>query len=273
MTRIRGTHANGGTVLVPPLFHIRERLPVATAAVFVATATATAAHSFAPAVLDVLIRRPGALAAGEWWRLVTPMFVHDKGWSQIVINLAGIALAGAAIEWRLDSSRRWLALYFVPGVIGQAAAYFWYPEGGGASTGVSGLCGGVIVWLLRRDDAGNDEREGFPRAAAFYAVFLIASLVGRYAVNLGMIGGEIGGAVAACTALGVVFAQFRRRYPSPRATALFLGYVGVAGAVVLAALRDIHGPAVLAGMGIAAAFLVVRRRNRRGLTPCPETPR
>lgn len=188
---------------------------------------------------------------------MTPLFGHDKGWAQIAINLTGIAVVGAPME-RAFGGSRWLALYFASGVVGQVAAHFWYPYGAGASTALIGLGGGLLVWLLRQ---GDDEET--PRVASFFTLYLVAALVGRYAANLG----SIGGAVACCTLLGVLFGWFQRRYPSPRATALFVGCAGTLSAVALTAMRDIHGPALLAGMGLAAVLL------RHAVTPRPETPR
>ena len=63
-----------------------------------------------PAVRLALWRDPDALAAGQWWRLVTALFVQNDPWWQIVIVFALIAGIGAIAE-RLFGPGRWLLLY------------------------------------------------------------------------------------------------------------------------------------------------------------------
>ena len=50
-------------------------LPMMTITMLVLNAVMFTLQLFAPLLLPALDRNPGALLAGEWWRLVTPMFV------------------------------------------------------------------------------------------------------------------------------------------------------------------------------------------------------
>ncbi len=127
----------------------RRHIPIATLVVLTATTIVSIAQFYQPSLLDLLGRRPGALADREWWRLVTPLFVHSAGWPHLLINLAWISLVGTVVE-RLMGSSRWLALYFVPGVVGELIGMAWKPHGGGASLGGSGLLGALFAWLLLR---------------------------------------------------------------------------------------------------------------------------
>src|SRR5438874_8530661 len=90
----------------------RARLPIATVVVLGITAIATGLQLIFPRILGALRRDPSALAAGEWWRMITPLFVHSDGWVQIILNMVGIAVVGQLVE-RLFGSWRWLALYFI----------------------------------------------------------------------------------------------------------------------------------------------------------------
>ena len=85
-----------------------------------------------PQVRLALWRDPGALAAGHWWRLVTPLFVqYDAVW-QIVVVFACTAGVGVLAE-RIFGHGRWLLLYLTCGVVGQAFGYRWEPPDAGQS--------------------------------------------------------------------------------------------------------------------------------------------
>jgi rhomboid protease GluP len=126
-----------------------RRIPIATIVVLTATAIVSIVQFYQPALLDLLGRRPGALSEREWWRIVTPLFVHSEGWFHLLVNVAWIAWVGTIIERRLGSGR-WLILYFVPGILGEMIGMAWKPHGGGASLGGSGLLGALGAWLLLR---------------------------------------------------------------------------------------------------------------------------
>jgi membrane associated rhomboid family serine protease len=124
----------------------RERpLPVAPLAVFVVTAVVSLLQFPFPAILDALKRDPERLAAGEWWRLLTPLVVQDGGWAGTVSNLVALALVGTAAAAQLGV-RRWLLLYFGTGIATEVAAYAWLPQGfAGNSIAICGLAAG-LAW-------------------------------------------------------------------------------------------------------------------------------
>jgi rhomboid protease GluP len=124
-----------------------RRWPVATAAVLTVTVVLTVLQFPFPQVRQALWRDPDALAAGQWWRLVTPLLVqYDPVW-QIVVVLVLIAGVGAFAE-RIFGHGRWLLLYFGCGVVGQAFGYRWEPPDAGASVAGAGLLGAVCAWML-----------------------------------------------------------------------------------------------------------------------------
>jgi rhomboid protease GluP len=130
-----------------PTKRMPRRWPVATASVLAITVVLTVLQFPFPAVRLALWRDPDALAAGKWWRLVTPLFVqYDAVW-QIVVVFACIAAIGVVAEWVFGSGR-WLLLYFGCGVVGQAFGYRWDPPDAGASVAAAGLLGAVCAWLL-----------------------------------------------------------------------------------------------------------------------------
>ena len=126
----------------------RNRLPVLGIAVFVATTLLMALQLTVPEIVPVLQRDAVRLAAGEVWRVVTPLFVQPAGLGQAIPN-AFFLIAFAPLVERIHG---WglLVIYFGAGIVGQLANYAWGVGGGGSSTAAFGLMGGVFVYVLRR---------------------------------------------------------------------------------------------------------------------------
>ncbi|MBX7467811.1 rhomboid family intramembrane serine protease [Streptomyces sp. MAG02] len=95
---------------------------------------------------------PGALgvAEGQWYRLLTSMFLHD-GFAHIGFNMLSLWWIGGPLEAALGRAR-YLALYFVSGLAGSALTYLLAaPDQSslGASGAIFGLFGATAV-LMRR---------------------------------------------------------------------------------------------------------------------------
>lgn len=99
-----------------------------------------------PEVLQYLGRDLAGLKAGEWWRLITPLFVQPYGTFQFLFNMMFLIVFLPMGE-RLYGAKIWF-LYFVPGVVGQLMNYVWSADGGGSSTAVFGVMGSVLVYVL-----------------------------------------------------------------------------------------------------------------------------
>lgn len=124
----------------------RPRWPVATIVVFALTAALSIAQLAYSPVFYALHRDPEALAAGQWWRVVTWMFVQDGWLAGTVFNLFILAVVGTAFEL-IFGTVRWLVTYFIFGLIAQIPGFFWNPYGAGNSVPVAVLFG-VLVDLL-----------------------------------------------------------------------------------------------------------------------------
>lgn len=123
-----------------------RHLPVATLTVLILTAIATSLQFFYPEIINMLSRDPNALLAGEWWRLISPIFINPEGWSQIIFNFYILAFLGVIVE-RFYGSIRWLLFYFSAGFTGEIAGYLWQPYSGGSSVALMGLLGALLVWI------------------------------------------------------------------------------------------------------------------------------
>ena len=91
---------------------------------------------------------PPLIADGQWWRLITAMFLH-LGLLHLALNSYALWIFGQFVE---VSFRRWgmLLLFFLTGFLGSVASYMFGVGGVGASGAISGLFGAFIVYNFRR---------------------------------------------------------------------------------------------------------------------------
>ncbi|WP_413753206.1 rhomboid family intramembrane serine protease [Streptomyces sp. R-74717] len=90
------------------------------------------------------------VAEGQWYRLVTSMFLHQEMW-HILFNMLGLWWLGGPLEAALGRAR-YLTLYMLSGLAGGALTYWLSaPVQGslGASGAIFGLLGATAV-LMRR---------------------------------------------------------------------------------------------------------------------------
>src|SRR4029079_19189180 len=126
-----------------------HHLPIATLVVLICTAIAALLQVMSPAILSALRRDPRALAAGVWWRILSPLLVLDGNiWWHFAYDSLGLILVGVAVE-RWLGPVRWLILFLAGALAGEVAGYAWDPYGAGASIGLCGLIGGLVVWQGR----------------------------------------------------------------------------------------------------------------------------
>ncbi len=93
---------------------------------------------------------PG-VAEGQYWRLLTSMFVH-YGLIHIGFNMLALYVVGGTLERRLGTLR-YLGVYLAAGLGGSVASYLFanpLQASGGASGAIFGLFGAYAV-LARRD--------------------------------------------------------------------------------------------------------------------------
>ncbi|MER5947445.1 rhomboid family intramembrane serine protease [Streptomyces sp. NPDC001904] len=93
---------------------------------------------------------PQGVAEGQWYRLVTSMFMHT-GIAHIVLNMLTLWWIGGPLEAALGRAR-YLALYLVSGLAGSALCYLLAAPNQasvGASGAIYGLFGATVV-LTRR---------------------------------------------------------------------------------------------------------------------------
>ncbi|MDG4791074.1 rhomboid family intramembrane serine protease [Micromonospora sp. WMMD1102] len=170
------------------------------------------------------------IAAGEYYRLFTAMFLH-YGLLHLLMNMWALWVLGRSLEATLGPLR-FLALYLVAGVGGNVAAYLFtapYKTTVGASTAIFGLFAALFV-IMRR--LGRDTSSVIP--------ILVVNLVFTFAVPGISIAGHLGGLTAgAAMALVLAYA------PRAHRTLFQLGGGAVIG-LVLIGLTVMQSAALLA---------------------------
>jgi rhomboid protease GluP len=84
---------------------------------------------------------------GQWWRLLTSMFVHF-GIIHIGLNMWCLWYLGRAAE-QLMGRLCYVLAYFVTGIFASIASVFWHPmaAGAGASGAIFGMAGVLVSYV------------------------------------------------------------------------------------------------------------------------------
>lgn len=87
---------------------------------------------------------PG-IVEGEWWRVISSMFLHI-GFFHLALNMLALYYLGTAVE-RMYGSLRFIIIYFLSGIIGGLASFaFNSSVAAGASGAIYGLFGALLFF-------------------------------------------------------------------------------------------------------------------------------
>ena len=102
-----------------------------------------------PALMAFGVKSNTAIAAGQWWRFVTPVFIHI-GLLHLLFNSYALWMVGPQVE-KLYGGARFVILYVLTGIAGVAGSYFYHPDiiSAGASGAIFGLFGVLLVFGIR----------------------------------------------------------------------------------------------------------------------------
>jgi len=233
-------------------------IPWLTGAVGAGTLAVSVAALASPALMWVMTRNLAQLRAGQWWRIITPVLVQPDGWGQLVLNLLGVVVVGAALERRTSRSC-WALTYLLGGVGSIVVISTWHPTdlGGGSSDAVAALIGALTVLLTaeNHDHRDHHDRPGSPPwtgwPAQLYGVFFAAYLT---ALDLG----GVWWSILAGNATIAVFVVARRALSPTDLTQACLLLVCAAG-ITMTAQHDGHGIGIITGATIASLVLLRRR--------------
>jgi membrane associated rhomboid family serine protease len=161
-----------------------------------------------------------AVADGDWWRLVTAMFLHyglfHLGMNMLVLWIIGPPLEGYFGHWRYG------LVYLVSGLAGSAGALLWSPNAltVGASGAIWGIMGAALVLEARRTFVFGGQAMGL----------VVFNLIITFAIPGISIGGHIGGLIGGALC-ALIFSTFRRNTALATVWIVAIGVLSVAVAV------------------------------------------
>jgi membrane associated rhomboid family serine protease len=223
--------------------------PTMTAVVVAITVVVSVAALINTSMMKALTTDVSKLRAGQWWRIASPVVVQPSGWGQLVFNMTGLAVVGAALE-RHVSRPLWIVCFFAGGVGSVAVLSAWKPAdgSGGTSDAVAALIGALAVVA-----AVESAKSGAEWPSQLYSVFFAAYLTGL------AVGGIVTSIIAGDVAVVIYVAARRACRPATvRRGCLVLI---VACGAVMTVMRQGHGLGIMFGVAIASAVLA-RKRTR-----------
>ena len=147
---------------------------------------------------EVLLRlgaKSPYILVGQWWRLVTAIFLH-AGLLHIGMNLWCLFDLGPEVE-SLFSTAKFVVFYLVTGVVGFVLSLWWRPMGMsiGASGAICGLIGVLIGASFHHGHLGKAYRGQLWRWVIYIAIFGIFLPIDNAAHFGGLIAGILLGYV------------------------------------------------------------------------------
>jgi rhomboid protease GluP len=108
-------------------------------------------HIISPNGIELLewgANRRSETTNGDWWRLISSMFLHG-GIMHLFLNIYGLVIAALFVE-PIFGRTKYFMLYFISGICGSLASIYWYENtiSVGASGAIFGLYGAILGLLL-----------------------------------------------------------------------------------------------------------------------------
>ncbi|UQS82562.1 rhomboid family intramembrane serine protease [Bombilactobacillus folatiphilus] len=137
---------------------------------------------------------------GQWWRLLTPIFVHI-GWSHLLINSLTLYFVGILLE-RVYGAWRFLLIYLLSGLGGNLMSFAFgsnFSVAAGASTSLFGLFGVFVSlgYFFRTNPALRAWSQQF-------LILIVFNLVADLFMGQIDIWGHIGGVLSGALLAGII---------------------------------------------------------------------
>jgi rhomboid protease GluP len=134
------------------------------------------------------------IITGQYWRLITPMFLHGSI-LHLGFNMYALYILGRRVE-RFFGSDRFLGLYLLAGIAGNMFSFFFTTSPSlGSSTAIFGLLGAEGIFIYEhRKLFGEQSRTALRQIIQVAAINLLIGLSPGID-NWGHVGGLIGGVI------------------------------------------------------------------------------
>lgn len=173
--------------------------------------------------------------SGDWWRLVTCMFIHF-GIIHLAMNIYALYMAGVYLEPMLGKAK-FIVAYLCTGVVASIASLWWHKEGvnsAGASGAVFGMYG-VFLALLFTNLIPKQIRTALLRSIAVFVVFNLIYGMKAGIDNAAHVGGLVSGVV-----IGFVFYPLLKKKETGTKRTMMLA--AIAGLTALSAWLYLSNP-------------------------------
>ena len=140
----------------------------------------------------------GLIAEGEWWRIITSMFLH-AGFTHVLFNMFSLFLFGPELE-KIAGKMRFLTIYFLAGIFGVAATFLIEPPNYatlGASGALYGIFGAFAALIYYT-------RHLFPQLRQIILPLIVISVIMTFLMPNINISAHLGGLVTGFI-LGIVY--------------------------------------------------------------------
>ncbi|GAB3051100.1 rhomboid family intramembrane serine protease [Virgibacillus ainsalahensis] len=145
-----------------------------------------------------------AIIDGQWWRIITSMFIHI-GLFHLFMNMLAIYYIGSLVE-KIYGSFRFIIIYFLAGIGGGLASFaFTTSVSAGASGALFGMFGALLFF-------GVIHKKVFFQTMGMNVLILVGiNVVFGFAVPQVDNGAHLGGLVAGFIAAGIVHLPHKRK--------------------------------------------------------------
>jgi len=177
--------------------------------------------------------------SGQWWRLLTSMFVH-LDLLHLVLNMWALWSVGRLAE-RLYGSGPFVFVYFASGLLGSLASIAWDPSkiSAGASGAIFGILGAYLAFLAHRDSRLPRQviRAHWLSTLIFVLFNLVTGARNPLIDNAAHVGGLLSGIVLGWIMVRPLDAESRQEFPFHKTVAAVL----VLAAATVAGLTQVLG--------------------------------
>lgn len=146
-----------------------------------------------------------AIIDGQWWRLISSMFLHI-GFIHLFMNMLAVFYLGVTVE-RIYGSWRFLVIYFMAGIGGSIASFaFTTNVSAGASGALFGLFGALLFFGLKY------KKIFFQTMGSGVLLLIGINIVFGFTVPQIDMGAHLGGLLGGFIASAVVHLPKKRNY-------------------------------------------------------------